>query len=337
MPDPHLSAVPVCASAQPDCPADASTQSRIETYFAQLTDVKHCIFCSDAQAALQGLLGAMEITPQDEVITAALTGPQAVNLTGATFIFADIDPRTHNIDVHDAENKITKKTKAILPVHFYGYPADMDAIMHLANEHGLFVIEDASQAFLAEVGGVKAGGIGDAAFFAFPTLGQAACITTNNDVLADSFRQRLNNCRLTQAQADALNAYLNRAEEDTEHFRKAAALYAEGLEGIPVTLPPVPPAEWTPSFSGYIIRAERRDDLMNYLQKRGIVCPPAYAERLASYPQDNYEPEEEPYQHTRQAVKELLALPMDKQITEEQILHICDVIRSFYEEEDAAV
>ena len=141
-----------------------------EKEFAEAIGVKHCITCSSGASAIQIALGAAGIGEGDEVITTPFTfiaTTSSVSLTGAKFVFADIDPRTYNIDPKDIERKITKKTKAILPVHLYGFPADMDAIMNLAREHDLRVIEDCAQAHLATADGVKVGGIGDGARLVF--------------------------------------------------------------------------------------------------------------------------------------------------------------------------
>ena len=232
---------------------------------------------------------AVGIGPGDEVITTPFTfiaTTSSVSLTGAQFVFADIDPRTYNIDVADVERKITKKTKAILPVHLYGYPANMDAIMHLANEHGLKVIEDCAQAHLASCDGVMVGGIGDAGCFSFypsknlGACGDAGCITTNDDEIANRCRSLRHSgralgkayeydlegstLRMDEVQAAILRVKLPHLEEWTEKRRKAAAWYEEGLAGVPVVLPPTPPAGSSQSYYVFTIRAEKRDELQAF-------------------------------------------------------------------------
>ena len=170
---------------------------KFEETFAELIGVKYCISCSSGASALQIALSAAGIQEGDEVITTPFTfiaTTTSISLTGAKFIFADIDPHTFNISAQDIERKITKKTKAILPVHLYGYPADMAAIMRIANDHNLKVIEDCAQAHLAMADGVKVGGIGDAGAFSFypsknlGACGDAGAITTNDADIAAKCR-----------------------------------------------------------------------------------------------------------------------------------------------------
>lgn len=334
---------------------------KFEEEFARLIGVKHCISCSSGASAIQIALKAAGIGEGDEVITTPFTfiaTSSSVSLTGAKFVFADIDPRTYNIDVKDVERKITKNTKAILPVHLYGYPADMDAIMHLANEHGLQVIEDCAQAHLAMADGVMVGGIGDAGCFSFypsknlGACGDAGCITTNDDELADACRSlrhsgRAKNkayeyglegstLRMDEIQAAVLRVKLPYLQEWTEARRKAAAWYAEGLAGVPVQLPPTPPVGYEQSFYVYTIRAEKRDELQAYLKEKGIgsaVYYPVPLYKQPAYKHLGLQPEDFP--EAEKAAKEVLSIPMFPEITEEQVTRVCETIRDFYEQDGA--
>lgn len=333
MPDPHPFTQTETQESSAADEAGSCLQHLLEEHFAALTEVKHCVFCAAAPHTLAAVLQAAHIWPEDEIITSALADPDSFPLSGASFVFADINPHTYTLDVADAEKKITKKTKAILPVHLYGYPADMNAVMHLANEHGLTVLEDAGQALLAQVDGVTVGGIGDMGLFYFPTCGNAACVTTNDDDLASLLRQHIAAHALTPAQQTALKNYLAQAEEDTEHRRKAAAFYGEDLEGVPVTLPPAPPPQGSAAYIRYVIRAERRGELQQYLHARGIVCPPCYISRVADVPETELDDDlEEPFVHARLAERELLALPLDAALTEEAVWQTSGAVRDFYEE-----
>lgn len=328
-----------------------------EQEFADLIGVKHCVACSSGAGAIQIALAAAGVGPGDEVITTPFTfiaTASSVSLTGAKFVFADIDPRTYNLDVRDAERKITKKTKAILPVHLYGYPADMEAVMHLANEHGLKVIEDCAQAHLAEADGVRVGGIGDAGCFSFypsknlGACGDAGCITTNDDETADRCRSLRHSgrakdksyeydlegstLRMDEVQAAVLRVKLPHLEAWTDARRKAAALYEEGLAGVPVTLPPTPPAGWSQSYYVYTIRAEKRDELMAHLKQRGIGCAvyyPVPLYRQPAYAHLHLNPDD--YPEAERAAKEVLSIPMFPEITPQQVERVCDAIRAFYE------
>ena len=335
---------------------------KFEEEFAELIGVKHCITCSSGASAIQIALAAAGVGEGDEVITTPFTfiaTTSSVSLTGAKFVFADIDPRTYNLDVKDVERKITKKTKAILPVHLYGYPADMDAIMHLANEHGLKVIEDCAQAHLAMADGVMVGGIGDAGCFSFypsknlGACGDAGCVTTNNDEIADRCRSlrhsgRANGkayeydlegstLRMDEIQAAILRVKLPHLEEWTEKRRKAAALYEEGLAGVPVVLPPTPPAGYAQSYYVFTIRAEKRDELQAYLKERGIgsaVYYPVPLYKQPAYKDRGFKAED--YPEAEKAAKEVLSIPMFPEITDEQVRRVCETIREFYEQ-DATV
>lgn len=332
---------------------------QFEEEFAHLIGVKHCIACSSGESALYLALKAAGIGQGDEVITTPFTfiaTTSSISLTGAKFVFADIDPRTYNIDVKDVERKITKRTKAILPVHLYGYPADMDALMHLANEHGLKVIENCTQSLLAMADGVMVGGIGDAGCFSFypsnnlGACGNAGCITTNDDELAAACRalrhcghakEKTNECDweastlcMDEIQAAILRVKLPYLADWTEQRRKAAAWYAEGLSGVPVGLPPTPPAGYEPSFYLYTIRAEKRDELQAYLKEHGIASAVYYPVPL--YKQPIYQPlglQPEDYPEAEKAAKEVLSIPLFPEITEEQVARVYDTIRDFYEQD----
>ena len=331
---------------------------KFEEEFAKTIGVKHCITCSSGASAIQIALKAAGIGPGDEVITTPFTfiaTTSSVSLTGAKFVFADIDPRTYNLDVTDAERKITKKTKAILPVHLYGYPADMNAIMHLANEHGLKVIEDCAQAHLASCGGVMVGGIGDAGCFSFypsknlGACGDAGCITTNDDDIANrccslrhsgramgkayEYDLEGSTLRMDEVQAAILRVKLPHLEEWTEKRRKAAAWYEEGLSGVPVVLPPTPPAGSSQSYYVFTIRAEKRDELQAYLKEHNIGSAVYYPVPLYKQPAyAHLKLKAADYPNAEKAAQEVLSIPMFPEITQEQVTRVCDTIRAFYEE-----
>lgn len=328
-----------------------------EQDFAQLIGVKHCISCSSGASAIQIALGAAGIGEGDEVITTPFTfiaTTSSVSLTGAKFVFADIDPRTYNIDPKDIERKITKKTKAILPVHLYGYPADMDAIMNLAREHDLKVIEDCAQAHLATADGVKVGGIGDAGAFSFypsknlGACGDAGAITTNDEDIADRCRSLRHSgrakdkayeydlegstLRMDEVQAAILRVKMKHLQDWTDARQKVAALYEEGLQGLPVVTPPTPPAGCSQSYYVYTLRVENRDALQAYLKEHGIGSAVYYPVPL--YKQPAYKHlglNAADFPHAEKAAKEVLSIPMFPELTEEQVGRVCDTIRAFYE------
>ena len=166
----------------------------LEQAFAQYLGTKHAIGLNSGTDALHLALRALDIGKGDEVITVAFTfvaTTESIEIVGATPVFVDIDPDTFNMDVTQIESKITPKTKAIMPVHLYGQPADMDAIMEIAKRHNLYVIEDCCQAIGAEYKGKKVGSFGDiGAYSFFPTknlggMGDGGMAVTNSDYLKD--------------------------------------------------------------------------------------------------------------------------------------------------------
>ena len=328
-----------------------------EKEFAEMIGVKHCITCSSGASAIQIALAAAGIGEGDEVITTPFTfiaTTSSISLTGAKFVFADIDPRTYNIDPKDIERKITKKTKAILPVHLYGYPADMDAIMNLAREHDLKVIEDCAQAHLATADGVKVGGIGDAGAVSFSpnknlgACGDARATTTKEEEIADHCRSLHHSgrakdkayeydlegstLRMDEIQAAILRVKMRHLPDWTEARQKVAALYEEGLQGLPVVTPPVPPAGYSQSYYVYTLRVENRDELQKYLKEHGIGCAVYYPVPL--YKQPAYKHlglKAEDFPNAEKAAKEVLSIPMFPELTQEQVSRVCDTIRAFYE------
>ena len=329
---------------------------KFEESFAELIGVKYCISCSSGASALQIALSAAGIHEGDEVITTPFTfiaTTTSISLTGAKFVFADIDPHTLNISAQDIERKITKKTKAILPVHLYGYPADMSSIMRIANDHNLKVIEDCAQAHLAMADGVKVGGIGNAGAFSFypsknlGACGDAGAITTNDEDIAAKCRslrqgRRVKDAhyeyefegsslRMDEVQAAILRVKTEHLPHWTEARQKIAAMYAEGLQGLPVALPPTPPNGFSHSYYTYTIRAEQRDKLQAFLKEQGIgtaVYYPVPLYRQPAYKHLKYKPQDFPY--TEKACQEVLSIPMFPELTESEVARVCESIAAFY-------
>ena len=232
----------------------------LEREFSQFCTAKHGIGVSDGTAALHIILRALELGPGDEVITVANTfiaTAEAIVLAGARPVFVDIDPQTCLMDVSQVEAKITPRTRAILPVHLYGQMVDMDPLLEIAQEHNLWVVEDACQAHGAEYKGHRAGSMGDAAAFSFyfsknlGAYGEGGFITTNDDTIAERARMIRDhgskrkyyhdlmgfNGRLDEVQAVVLRAKLPHLEAWTEKRRQHAASYTGLLKNLPVTTP----------------------------------------------------------------------------------------------------
>ena len=233
-----------------------SEVEKFEREFATYCGAKHCIGVANGLDALFLVLKGMGIGPGDEVIVPSNTYIAtwlAVSYTGARPVPVEPDPRTYNIDPARIEAAITKATKAILPVHLYGQPADMNPILEVARRHGLRVLEDAAQAHGAMYNGRRVGSLGDAAGFSFypgknlGALGDAGAITTNDDELAATLRMLRNygsrlkyhndevgfNSRLDELQAALLRAKLPRMSDGNAQRAAVARQYLEGLAGLP--------------------------------------------------------------------------------------------------------
>jgi len=271
-----------------------------EKEFAAYCGAKHCIGVGNGLEALHLILRGYGIGPGDEVIVPANTFIAtwlAVSYAGAAPVPVEPDERTYNIDPTRIEEAITKRTRAIMPVHLYGQPADMDPINEIAQEHGFKVIEDAAQAHGARYKGRIAGSLGDAAGFSFyPTknlgaIGDGGAVVTNDDDLADKVRVLRNygsrvkyqneakgfNSRLDELQAAFLRVKLCHLDEWNNRRRKLAEAYLNRLAGIPdLVLPYVP--EWAePVWHLFVIRHPKRDGLQAHLKESGI-------ETLIHYP-----------------------------------------------------
>ena len=222
-----------------------------EDAFAAFCGAKHCVGVGNGTDAIFLTLKAMGIGAGDEVITAAnsfIATAEAITMTGARVVFADIRPDTYNIDPEKIEQRINKKTKAVIPVHLYGQPADMDPILAIARKHGLTVIEDAAQAHGATYKGRTVGTLADAACFSFypgknlGAYGDAGAVVTDDGNLALKVRMMANhgriakydheiegvNSRLDGLQAAVLSAKLSHLPRWTIHRQNNASLYKKG-------------------------------------------------------------------------------------------------------------
>jgi len=263
-----------------------------EVEFAEYCQAKHCLGVGNGLEALRILLKAYEIGPGDEVIVPSNTFIAtwlAVSECGATPVPVDPQIDTHNIDPLMIDDAITKRTRAIIPVHLYGQTADMDPIRELAARNGLVVIEDAAQAQGARYKGRRAGSLGDAAATSFypgknlGALGDGGAVLTNDSVIAEKVKKLRNygssvryrheiagvNSRLDEIQAAFLRVKLAMLDEWNERRRKIAFRYSKLMQNTAVIVPYVPEyAE--PVWHLYVIRSKDRDALKSFLEQRGI-------------------------------------------------------------------
>jgi len=325
-----------------------------EKAFAEYLGVKHCIGVANGTEALTISLKMLGIGPGDEVITVANTfiaTAEAITNAGASVVFVDNEPDYYTIDVKALESKISTKTKAIIPVHLHGHPANMDEILKIARKYNLFVIEDAAQAHGAEYHQVRIGNFGIAATFSFypgknlGAYGDGGAIVTNNDELAVKVRMYANhgrvakydhqfegvNSRLDGLQAAILTVKLRHLEEWIATRRQIAALYRQHLQDVnQVVLPKEQPGV-RHVYHLFVIRAQRRDELRAFLTAKGIgtgIHYPIALPNLQAYAYLKHKPEDFPIATRYQA--EQLSLPIYPELSEDQIAYICEQIRQFY-------
>jgi dTDP-4-amino-4,6-dideoxygalactose transaminase len=325
-----------------------------EEAFAGFCGAKHCVGVGNGTDAIFLALKAMGIGPGDEVITAAnsfIATAEAITMSGARVVFVDIDPGTFNIDPGKIEGKISKHTKAIIPVHLYGQPADMDPILTLARKYGLKVIEDAAQAHGALYKRGKVGTIGDAACFSFypgknlGAYGDAGAVVTNDDELAIRIRMIANhgridkydheiegiNSRLDGLQAAILGVKLRHLTTWTEKRRGNAILYNMYLKDAKV-FTPIEMNDVKSVCHLYVVRIEGglRNKLQEYLRTKEIstgIHYPIALPNLKAYAYLNSKIGD--YPEATKASGEILSLPMYPELLESQIEFVSTKVLEF--------
>jgi dTDP-4-amino-4,6-dideoxygalactose transaminase len=264
-----------------------------EAEFARYVGANHCIGVANGLDALVLSLLAYDIGPGDEVIVPSNTyvaTALAVSRVGAQVVFVEPRPESHNLAPARLEAAITKRTSAVIPVHLYGLPADMDPINSLARQHGFRVIEDSAQAHGSKYKGHRAGALGDIAAFSFYPgkclggFGDAGAVVTNDDAVADKVRALRNygsrtkyyndyrglNSRLDELQAAILRIKLRHLEEWNGRRRALASLLHEALRGIPEIVLPAEAPEFESCWHLYVIRTPLREHVQQALASRGI-------------------------------------------------------------------
>ena len=329
-----------------------------EREFAAFLGARHVVGVGNGTDALALAMRACGIGPGDSVITVSLTAVAtvaAIELTGASAVLVDIEPETFTMDANCLEEVIREcvlknlRLKAIVPVHLYGHPADMAAIIEIARRHGLRVIEDCAQAHGSAIGGRICGTWGDAAAFSFyPTknlgaLGDGGAVATNDPALAErvallreyGWINRISHCagfnsRLDEVQSAVLRVKLKYLSVENARRREIAKLYDILLSAKKFRLPKSKPGI-DHVFHQYVIRTLQRDNLKSFLEKRGIGTAihypvpvhlqPAYQSRLfmpkLGLPQ------------TENAAREILSLPMHPQLADEEVRQVAEAMQNF--------
>jgi dTDP-4-amino-4,6-dideoxygalactose transaminase len=322
-----------------------------EAEWAAYCDAKHAVGLANGLDALTLALRALDIGPGDEVIVPSNTYIAtwlAVTGVGATIVPVEPDMATHNIDPARIEAAITSRTRALLPVHLYGQPADMDPILDIAQRHGLRVIEDAAQAHGAKYKGKRIGAHGDIVCWSFypgknlGALGDAGAITTNDATLAErvallrnygSHQKYVNeeagvNSRLNPIQAAVLRVKLEVLDEWTERRRAVALAYTKGLSQSDVILPHVP--NWAePAWHLYVVRTSDREALQDHMTEAGIgtlIHYPIPPHMQKAYTDMEILPDAFPL--ARDLASEVLSLPMGPQLSLDQVQDIVNALKN---------
>jgi len=322
-----------------------------ERAFADYLGIGHCVSCGNGTDAIVLALRGLGIGPGDEVITVAnsfIASSEAITIAGARVVFVDCDPDTYCLDTRRLQAAVSSRTKAIVPVHLYGRPADMGPIMETARKHDLKVIEDCAQAHGATLGGRMVGTFGDAGCFSFypgknlGAYGDAGAVVTTDPELAERIRKWANhgriskydhefegvNSRLDGLQAAVLTVKLRHLASWTEARRTAAARYGRGLAGTGLDLPSDPPSG-THVHHLYVIRVQDRPRVQAGLAEAGIstgIHYPVALPNLTAYRHLGHRPEDFPVASRYQ--DEVLSLPMFPEISAEQVAWVCEQLKA---------
>ena len=326
--------------------------SAFEREFAAYCEAKHCIGVGCGLDALTLILRAAGVGAGDEVITTASTfiaTAFAVRHVGAVPVLVDHNPDTYTISPEQVSAAVTAKTKAIIPVHLHGHPADMDSIQTIADEHGLIVLEDACQAHGGRYRGKRCGSLGDASAFSFypsknlGAMGDGGAIVTNDDELARWCREARNygatvrdhhtmrgyNTRLDEIQAAILRVKLRHLDDWNALRRRLAEQYRTKLNGSGIELP-VERHDVEHVYHHFVIRTADRDDLASYLSVRGVSTaihyPKPIHEQIA-FGRSCVVPN--PLVHTERAAEQALSLPMYPELQPGRVTLVCGLIREW--------
>jgi dTDP-4-amino-4,6-dideoxygalactose transaminase len=328
-----------------------------ELAWAKMLGVKHCVSCANGTDALYVAMHALRIKPGDEVITTAhswISTSETITQAGGRVVFCDTDNDTFTINPAMIETKITARTVGIIPVHLYGQPAGMGAIMAIAKKHKLWVIEDCAQAHLARYQAKLVGTFGNAATFSFypgknlGAYGDAGCAVTNDDALADfmaTFARHGGkgehvmegvNSRMDGLQGAVLNVKLPHLTAWTQARRRVAARYDELLKGVGDIVTPKVAPDRDHVYHLYVIRTGKRDPLKKHLADAGIATVLNYPKALPFFPAYAYlghKPEDFPVAYANQS--RILSLPIFPEMTDAMIEFVVNHIRGFFKGDNA--
>jgi dTDP-4-amino-4,6-dideoxygalactose transaminase len=324
--------------------------SHFEAEFADYCTTQHAIGVANGTDAIQLALLAVGVKPGDEVITVAnagVPGTAAIIAIGAVPVFVDVNPYTRNLDPMALADAINARTRAIMPVHLYGLMADMTAIINIASQHAIPVVEDVAQAHGATMHGRVAGSLGDVAAFSFyPTknlgaVGDGGAVVTNNDEIATRVKrlrqygwerkyhtteQRGINSRLDELQAAILRVKLRHLVQSTQRRQQIAQMYADAFAQLDVTLPTIPHG-YTSVYHLYVIESMQRDMLQQSLKQAGIGTDIHYP--LPTHLQPVYQQFSPimPLIHTERFATQVLSLPNFPELQDQEVMRVIDAVQ----------
>jgi dTDP-4-amino-4,6-dideoxygalactose transaminase len=324
-----------------------------EAQFAQYAAAAHCVGVANGTDALEIAIEALDLPPGSEVIVPGnsfIASSEAVTRCGHRVVFADVDPGSYVLDPQSVRKLLTPRTKAIVAVHLYGHPCDMDPLMALAREHGLAVIEDCAQAHGAEYKGRRIGGIGDVACFSFypgknlGAYGDAGAITTPREDLARRCRMIANHGRIAKydhefegrssrldgLQAAVLSAKLPHLEGWTRQRIAIADHYLQGLAGIGDLVLPVRQTWARQVYHLFVVRSDRRDALKTFLAEQGIETGIHYPIALPKLNAYRYLGAPDGQAFCNRSDATLLSLPIGEHLTIDQAKTVVSAVRAFF-------
>ena len=329
---------------------------KFEEEFAKYCGVDYAVSTNSGTAALHLALVALDVTSMHQVVTSPVSFIATANAiihAGATPIFADVESKMGTLDSEEFRRKITSKTKAVIPVHLYGCPADMDAIVEIAHKNGLSVVEDACQAHGALYKKRSVGSIGDVACFSFyssknlTVAGDGGMLVTNDPGIAKRVA-KLRDCgrmskythdmigytfRLNTVNAAVGRVMLRRLDELNNNRRKSAAMYDSLLSDIEgLTLPKTETSEFEPVYHLYVIRSQHRDSLKRWLEGKGIECGIHYPLPIHLQPiyKKLYGFRGGEYPEGEELCRTCLSIPMHPYLTVDEINYVSIKIRDFF-------
>jgi perosamine synthetase len=332
----------------------------VETFeerFASYVGVDHGVATANGTAALHAALKGLDVGEGDAVVTTPfsfIASANAIRLCGAEPVFADIDPETYTLDPAEVEDRLERRddVAAILAVHLYGLPADVEALADLADAHDVALLEDAAQAHGATYEGNRVGSFGDAAAFSFyptknMTTGEGGMVVTDDPAVADRTARFVDhgrepvgdggryrhtavghNFRLSSVAAAIGIAQLDRLEANNERRRANAARLTDGLSSLPTVSTPTEPPGYGHVYHQYTVRSEARDDLRRFLDGRDVDTGVYYPRAIHEQPA--YEDVDPAVPVAERAAREVLSLPVHPNLSDAQVDHVVESVRGYH-------